>query len=264
MLIARGTVSGPRRVSFRSYFGFGSLPNADSYTGNRWFLEGKDGLGAVSDFWGRYGSCQNLSGQVDAIRGEPEASGLNSTERQLAGRLNQLLKDAAANYEWDCNPCGFFFGRSSARQRTLDSLLASIGSALNDYNAQVSAGLSGTRAAIEERNRRIAAENAAAADAERARQEAATAEADRATAELLLKTAQTQKATLLERQDTAAEAVNLVKAQAAAMVQLKAAQPDSGSFSTASMNLPVVGSLLAAAGIGIYMFMSRPGRRSRR
>jgi hypothetical protein len=269
MLIARGDVAGPRRVKFRSFFGFGAIPNPDSYSSNRWFFEAKDGLGKVPDFFPRWGSVQALSNQVDALAGVPEGSGLVSLTRQLDATLGEAMRNAAHFFEWDCNPCGFVFGRSKARQAQLDGALSSLDAALTSYQTQVSQGLIATRAAIQARTDREAAEIAARAAAERAAQEAAQREAERAAAEQLLAKAQTEKAIVVEQKAVAVEQLDLVKAQAASLVDLNKAQKEAmiatgqiTPFQAAMGNTTVLVGLAAAAGLGIYMFASK--RRSRR
>lgn len=251
MLIARGEVPGPRRARFRSFFGFGGMPNADALWGaNGWFSTAKDGLGKVPDFISRWGACQALSSQVDAIRGDPLASGVSAQEREYSNWLIQRLKDAAYNFEW-----GSAWKRTDQRQQALDAALADLDRGMTGYLGGVGASLESARSAIAAREDQQRKAAQAAADAERARQEAATAEDQRVASELLLKTAKT----------VAAEKIELVKAD----IELVKAQKEKEALISAGQVSPVQASMgptllfgvAGALGLGIYLYASKRRKR---
>lgn len=113
---------------------FSELLRLDMEMPNRASIEGPDGLAKFPDFAERYANAQALAVSIAGLPNEPEFGPVKAEALALESRLIGQLRDVAATFEWDCKPCGFYVGRSTARQRSLDAALQAAYSALLEYD----------------------------------------------------------------------------------------------------------------------------------
>lgn len=186
--------------------GYAGLPTSENLLPNRWSREATtDGLGKISGFQGLYAEAQALSAAVDALPDFPDFAAVKDFERGLNVALIQQLKAVAYNYEWDCTPCGFFTGRSTARQQALDAAISATGATLEKYK-QLPAKIAAATVAFDKRNADFQRAQAAARQAEenelllRARESAAkTAQAAAVEAEATSQVVASQTAALTQQ-----------------------------------------------------------------
>lgn len=265
MLIARGVEPGPRRVAFRSFFGFAGLPNPDNVYTNGAFATARDGLGKVSDFYARWGGAQELSNQIDSIMGDPLARQYLGEAKPYEDWIVQRMRDAAYNFEW--GP-GLHFNRPADRQQALDSALADIDRGLTGYMNKMGDLFRKASSAIAAREQQIAANAQKALETKQKEDEARQAALAKQEADDLLKIAVLKTAEAKEQKVQLVEQVDLVKAQTASLVDLSAAKKEAmiatGQISPLQAALGGSTSLMvglaAAAGLGIYLYASKKRR----